>query len=145
MFRGDFIDLILGHSPFKGTPRTRRRQMAMGFLVVLVLVLGLISLRTGAWAAHQPQEATDPRWIAATGSQVAQMRQWWVMKLSALTVLEAYLTMSLLYRTPLGKMLWWWSDVHDTAESQGAKTSGASLAFCALLIGFALLNAQVLP
>lgn len=145
MFRGDFINLILGHSPFKSTDRTHRRKVATGLLVVLVLVLGLISLRTGTWAAHTPQDATDPRWTAAIGSQVAQMRQWWVMKLSALTVLEAYLTMSLLYRTPLGKMLWWWAPNHDMAESAGAKTLAAGLTFCALLIGFALLNAQVLP
>lgn len=145
MLPTEVIELIAGHSPFQNTPRPRRRLYAALTLAVVLVVVLVIGVKVGGWAAHNPVDAMDPLWTQALASKVAQARQWWVFRLCALDIGLSYLTMSILYRTPLGKVLWWWSPNQDLAESAAAKTLSAGLAFCALLIAYALLLSQVLP
>ena len=138
-----FFDLILGHSAFDAQRETRRKWAlaALGLLALLVLAL---TFKLGAIAGGNPPEGSAA-WDAVLASRSASIRQWWILKLTALTLVETYVAFALLDRTPLGKRLWHWSPGMDSEATSAAKSLSAGLFIAAALLAFAWLNGRVLP
>lgn len=129
-----------------GFDMAKQARVLVALVLLAILAFGVAFTGWRVFgAASGPVDPRAPGIENALGLRVIWMRLQVGLGVEAGALLKAFLTFTILDRTPLGKRLMHWSPTQDSEHSAAMKTLAAGLIFIGLVLAFAITGSRVLP